>query len=547
MNMFSRRKLIKSTALAGIGLAGVGERLRGSSFSHSAFFKDESKVRLLVNTILDSTISAGANYADVRLTHNYASRVTSSMYKDNLSEAMTVGVRSLVNGCWGFVSSTVWDNAEGARMGIESVKQAKLIAAINRRDIAFEPIPLVKDQTFNLESEIAPLSIDPEEVKIHCDALLVYAENYMRSNRVMMDPVPTGFSFDQIRQEVTFGSTDGAYLTQSNFITGGQLTLGLNDVFKSGRKVAVSTDIFTYSRTGLERLFSPQIRESIKQVIDEMILDVTLDRKPVDVGRYTVLMDQSSMSRLVGQSIGMATEHDRIMGSEANAGGTSYINDLDEMLGSLRIGNDLLNISANRTEPGGAATVKWDDEGVSPKDFTLVKDGILTGVSTSREWATHLNNDKSSNGCLSMGFEPDSVLGGGGAINPPMVQVPNLVMDGNDSNNDFDAMIRDIDNGIAFKGVNFDMDFQQLNGLGSGGHVYEVRSGKIVSKIVNAAALVRAPELWNSMISTGGDSQRERIGLVISKGEPSQRFFHSVTVPCVTFKDVAIIDITKRA
>lgn len=89
------------------------------------------------------------------------------------------------------------------------------------------------------------------------------------------------------------------------------------------------------------------------------------------------------------------------------------------------------------------------------------------------------------------------------------------------------------------------MDFQQLNGLGMG-NAYEVKNGKITAKIINAALLIRAPEFWSNMISVGGDANARRIGHAISKGEPSQRFYHSVTAPCATFRDATIVDITKK-
>src|SRR5690606_40839747 len=49
-----------------------------------------------------------------------------------------------------------------------------------------------------------------------------------------------------------------------------------------------------------------------------------------------------------------------------------------------------LSVRANRTERGGAGTVRWDDEGVETGHFALVEAGILRDFQTTRESATWL-------------------------------------------------------------------------------------------------------------------------------------------------------------
>lgn len=539
--MHSRRNFIRSTSILGGSVLGSAFVPYNPVAYHSAVADNESRIRHLVDVALDSASSMGADYGDIRLTHNYAFAVTTRPPGVRIGEAMSIGVRVLVDGCWGFASSTLWDESEAVRLSGEAVKQASSIARINQRNIEFSPAPLIDNQSWVGDLERDPFSIDAEEVLIHCQALLEYASNYMEFKGASRGAAST-IIFDGLKQESVFGSTDGSFCTQSHCLTGGEFILAL----KYGRhEVSTSTDLLTYSKVGLERLFSPGIRDSIKEVIDDLIVDAQLEQKPLDVGRYETVLDYSSVSNLLSKTVGLATEQDRVMGAEANAGGTSYINDVDSMLGSFKVGSSLLNVSANRSEKGGAATVAWDDEGVKPKDFPLITDGILEGLASSRDLAAQMDGDSRSNGCVSMGYEPKSILAGGGAINSPMIQSPNLIMKGSDSDTGFDDMVQDIQNGMAFKGVNFLMDFQQLNGLGMG-NAYEVKNGKITAKIINAALLIRAPEFWSNMISVGGDANARRIGHAISKGEPSQRFYHSVTAPCATFRDATIVDITKK-
>jgi len=75
---------------------------------------------------LDTARSAGASYADVRLSHTRERRT--SMADTGDDESMEVGVRALVDGYWGFASGAVWSPDEMARLGREAVHQAKVNA-----------------------------------------------------------------------------------------------------------------------------------------------------------------------------------------------------------------------------------------------------------------------------------------------------------------------------------------------------------------------------------------------------------------------------------
>ncbi len=132
--------------------------------------------------------------------------------------------------------------------------------------------------------------------------------------------------------------------------------------------------------------------EEMRARVDAMRAYLQLPVKPIEVGRYDVMLDAYSVANIVYPTIGLATELDTAMGYEANADGTSYITAPLEMLSTFKMGAPALTITANRSEPGGATTVKWDDEGVEPDICTLVKDGVLHDFQTTRESAGWLKD-----------------------------------------------------------------------------------------------------------------------------------------------------------
>ena len=59
-------------------------------------------------------------------------------------------------------------------------------------------------------------------------------------------------------------------------------------------------------------------------------------------------------------------------------------------LNTMRYGSPVMNVTANRTERFGLATVGWDDEGVQAQQWDLVRDGIFVGYQLDRVFAPRL-------------------------------------------------------------------------------------------------------------------------------------------------------------
>ncbi|HEX6536976.1 MAG TPA: TldD/PmbA family protein [Gemmatimonadaceae bacterium] len=491
-------------------------------------------VRELAMRALDAAKSAGATYGDVRLTHGFNRQFGAHYFND--WETMEVGVRALVQGYWGFASGPVWTPDEMARLGREAYHQAKTNALGKNRVVELAPTPVVANGHWVSPVEIDPLQLSPYEIMDYLASLDIYTPR--------VDPGATvgANSCTFTWQEKAFASTEGSYCTQRLCTGKGDLTIILEDK-KLGRKDDRGIDLLTVSSNGWELYRGQPLREAIRRLIEEMKEDMKLPVKPVDVGRYDTVVDAWSVTKLLSETIGRATELDRALGYEANAGGTSYLNDPFGMVGTYQVGAPALHVTAERSAPGGAATVKWDDEGVEPDAFTLVKDGVLADFQTTRESAgwmkdayTKAGRPVRSHGCA----VADS------AIDAPLQQPPNLTMRPGHEGLDFDAMVSGLESGIAARYMKADMDFQQLNGLGTG-LFYEVKKGKRVAIINQAGILFRAPELWKGIRALGGSGSARRFGSYTSKGEPAQVAAHSVTAVPAVFKQLTLIDPQRKA
>ena len=77
-------------------------------------------------------------------------------------------------------------------------------------------------------------------------------------------------------------------------------------------------------------------------------------------------------------------------GYEANYAGTSFVSPPEDKLGKFRYGPDFMNIQGDRSQEGAISTIGYDDDGVQPDDFLIIKDGIVNDYQTTREQASWL-------------------------------------------------------------------------------------------------------------------------------------------------------------
>src|SRR5262249_21622478 len=87
-----------------------------------------------------------------------------------------------------------------------------------------------------------------------------------------------------------------------------------------------------------------------------------LAAKPVQPGKKDLVIHPTNLWLTIHESIGHPTELDRALGYEANFAGTSFVT--TDKLGRLKYGSDFINVVGDRTQPGGLATVGFDDDGV---------------------------------------------------------------------------------------------------------------------------------------------------------------------------------------
>ena len=501
---------------------------------------EDPRLKALTARALEAARSAGASYADVRLTHERV-RVFSGNARIDDSESMLAGVRALVDGYWGFASSPVWSPDGMARLAREAVHQAKTNTLGKPRAVDLAPAPVVAEGHWEMPVAIDPFETSPFEISDFLDSLIVYLNRTPKA-KINSDACTT------IVQERAFASTPGSYCTQQCYRTEGAFSFERE--LEHGQRGSTQLDCLTAAGMGWELYTAeriPRVRdhtlyEEIDLALEELKQDLLLPVKAVEVGRYQAVFDPLTVAGIVDETIGRATELDRALGYEANAGGTSYLNDPIAMLGSYQAGAPTLTVTAERSEAGAVGTVKWDDEGVAPDAFPLVKNGVLADFQTTRESARWLEAAYTKHG---IPMRSHGCAAAPSAVFAPLQHTPNLTLASGRDAKDFDSLVSGMVRGVAVKSGLVDLDFQHSSGLGTG-RLYEVKQGKRVARLAGGF-LFRATDLWKSLQALGGEGGLRRYGLSAMKGEPAQKYYHSVTAPAAMVKDLTIIDPLRKA
>jgi TldD protein len=291
----------------------------------SAEHAAEPNVKELAMLALDTAKSAGANYADVRFVRNRNQNISTREQRvQNVSDNETYGfgVRTLVNGAWGFSASHDLTRDEVARVAKQAVDQAKANRSALIRPVVLAPAPAANG-TWTSPIEIDPFSVAIEDkvgalLAANQAALAVKGARFVNSSMFFL------------REEKTFASTDGSFTVQTIYRTQPSMTVTAtaNGDFQTRDSVDVPP-----RGLGYEHVRDSKLKENASKWAEEAVQKLTA--KSVDVGRYDLVLHPSHLWLTIHESVAHPTELDRAMGYEANYAGTSFVAPPEKVLGAL--------------------------------------------------------------------------------------------------------------------------------------------------------------------------------------------------------------------
>jgi TldD protein len=498
----------------------------------------------LSDIALNAARSKGATYTDVRL-GRYLNQfvVTREDKVQNIvnTESYGMGVRVISNGSWGFAATDKLDNDSIAK----TAELAVAIAKENSR-LQLEPVKLAPQKGYGEVSWKAPIEKNSFEIPIKekVDLLLSVNDAAMKGGANYI----TSIIF-AVNEQKYFASTDGSYIDQD--VHRIWPTFFMTKIDAATGKFETRNALSAPMGMGFEYLYArPQdkiagITTCYKGRYDMLEdakagavqLGEKLKAKSIEPGKYDLILDPSHLWLTIHESVGHPTELDRVLGYEANFAGTSFLT-LDKWQSKkFNFGNKLVNIVADKTQPGSLGAVGYDDEGVKCGQWDIIKDGTLVNYQTIRDQA-HIIGLNESQGCCY-------------ADNWSSVQfqrMPNISLQPGKEKKSVDDLIKNVEKGLFIVGDgSFSIDQQRYNFQFGGQLYYEIKNGKITEMVKDGAYQSNTQEFWNSCAGVA-DASDYRLGgsFFDGKGQPGQVSAVSHGSSTAHFKGVNVINTSRK-
>ena len=536
-------------AAAALGLVtGNSSSLLAASSSRTSsiapFTPSDPAARELAMLALDAAKSAGASYADARVCRNNSRFIAASQTRiaglgDN--ETFGIGIRVLVGGSWGFAATSELTRDEVARTAKQAVAQAKANRVAQRRPVQLAPVTPTPNGTWRSNAKIDPFDIAIEEQA----ALLISANEAALK---VLKPGGQGAGFVNsnmifLREEKSLATTDGTYVVQTIYRTQPSMTCQAVDMKAGDFQSRGSNEVAPMGR-GYEHVLDAKLVENAPKWAGEAM--EKLKAKAVEVGRYDLVLHPSHLWLTIHESVAHPTELDRALGFEANYAGTSFVSPPEKTLGKLRYGPDIMNIQGDREQDGSLGAIGWDDEGVKPDTFMIIKNGVVNDYQTTREQAPYLDWWYKSQGL--------PVRSHGNSYSQSFADVqfqrmPNVSLLPGAKEQSYEDLIAATDRGIAIFGDgSFSIDQQRYNAQFGGQLFYEIKGGKIVGMLKDVAYQMRTPEFWGGMDMIGGKKSYMLGGAFNDgKGQPAQSNATSHGCVPARFRGINVINTGRSA
>ncbi|GAB3928701.1 TldD/PmbA family protein [Larkinella terrae] len=499
----------------------------------------------LADAALNAAKAKGASYTDIRIGRYLRQFVTTREDKvQNIvnTESFGVGVRVIVDGCWGFASVV---DAKSEAQTAKAAEEAVAIAKANARLIK-QPVQLAPQKGFGEVSWKAPIKKNAFEVPIKekVDLLLTVNDAALKNGANYVNSV-----LFMVNEQKYFASSDGSYIDQD--IHRMWPTFRVTAIDPKTGKFETRSELSAPMGMGYDYL-QANPSDKIAGITTrynkgyDMLEDVTaaarqakqkLTAKSVEAGKYDLVLDPSHLWLTIHESVGHPLELDRVLGYEANFAGTSFAT-LDKWKSkNFNYGSKQVNLFADKTQVGSLGAVGWDDEGVACKKWDLVKEGTLVNYQAIRD-QVHILGETESQGCC----YADSW----GSVQ--FQRMANVSLAAGKTPLSVEQMIKDVKKGIYIIGDgSFSIDQQRYNFQFGGQLFYEIKNGQIAGMLKDVAYQSNTQEFWNSCTQIC-DERDYRLGgsFFDGKGQPMQVSAVSHGSSTTRFNGVNVINTARK-
>jgi TldD protein len=460
-------------------------------------------MKQIAQNALDAAVRRGISYGDVRLIETEERQVSTKNGKiGNVSSSVSLGlgIRVLDRGAWGFAATD--DLTAG---GIEAaaalaVEIARASALAKKRDVVLAP-----EQKHEAEWT-SPIRTDPFSISVDQNLGLLFSIDAELRRNKGITLAEASLVFNRHRQ--IFASSPGSLIDQTRYTSGAGFAAYS---FRGGeiqKRSYPNSFGGQHQLKGYELVEELRLLENAPRIAEEAVALHSADQCPE--GRFDLILDSSQLGLQIHESIGHPIELDRVLGTEANYAGMSFLT-LDK-LNNLQYGSEIVNVVCDaRLEHGpGLGTFAFDDEGVPAQSTDIIRDGQFVGYMTSRETAPVVREQRSN-----------GTMRADGWARIPLIRMTNVSLKPGRQTLD---EVFDTDHGIYMQtNKSWSIDDKRYNFQFGCEIGWEIRNGKRTRMLKNPSYSGISTEFWNSCTAVSGPEHWTLWGTPnCGKGQPEQ-------------------------
>jgi len=457
----------------------------------------------IAQNALDAAVRRGISYGDVRLIETEERLVSTKNGKiGNLSSSVSLGlgIRVLDRGSWGFAATD-----ELSPDGIEAaaalaVEIARASALAKKSDVVLAPEP--KHQA----EWTSPIRIDPFSISVDQNLALLFSIDAELRKNPGVTLAEASLAFSRHRQ--IFASSSGSLIDQTRYTSGAGFAA---HSFRDGelqKRSYPNSFGGQHQLKGYELVEELRLLENAPRIAEEAVALHSADQCPE--GRFDLILDSSQLGLQIHESVGHPIELDRVLGSEANYAGMSFLT-LDK-LHHLQYGSEIVNVVCDaRIEHGpGLGTFAFDDEGVAAQSTDIIRDGQFVGYMTSRETASAVDEQRSNGTMRADGWSRIPLIRMTNVSLKPGRQTLEEVLDADH------AIYMETNKSWSIDDKRYNFQFGCEIG-------WEIRNGKRTRMLKNPSYSGITTEFWNSCRAIAGPEHWTLWGTPnCGKGQPEQ-------------------------
>lgn len=445
----------------------------------------------------------GASYADIRVARYQNQSIRSREERiESVSESTDsgFGVRVLCEGTWGFASSSRVNAKQIGDMTKAAIEMARANRKIRLKPVEIETLPAHDTEW------LMPMKTDPFAVSLDqkTSKLLVINEAALKAGANFCS---SSMSF--VREEKFFASSFGSVIHQVRVRSFPSFNVTVVD--KASGRFDTRRSLAAPRGSGYEYVagydFLGEVNTAVQEAKEKQ------KAKSVEPGRKDLVIHPTNLWLTIHESVGHPTELDRALGFEANFAGTSFVT--IEKLGKLKYGSHLINITGDRTERDGLATVAYDDDGVQTKgnEFHIIKNGQFQNYQMALGQAQYIGRKKSNACAFADSWDKY-----------PLQRMPNISLQPGEKKISIEELCSDVRDGIYIIGDgSWSIDQQRYNFQFTGQVFYEIKNGKIGQMLRDVAYQGNTVEFWNACDGLCGKDEYHLGGAFnCGKGQPQQ-------------------------